>query len=223
MEPLGNRLWYGNFPLTLLGVDMGRSVSAMRLESGDLVIHSTAPFSEEDAASIRSLGTPRWITDPMVDHDTFAREGCEALPEAHYLAPEGMNDFGKPVYPLMPPPEAWNGEIEVLPIEGAPGFNEHAFFHCPSRTLIVCDLLMHFTDRRALHERVLLRLALGKHRAPGTSRRLKLAIRDAEAFRESIARLMEWDFTQVIVGHGKPLREKARERTREAFEQAGWM
>lgn len=223
MKAIGSGIWYLPFKFPLLGVDIHRNVTVIRLTSGKLLIHSTANFSADDVAQIRALGEPAWITDPMIDHDTFAAAGAAAFPEASYLAPEGFPGIGRPVLPLMPPPEEWRDEIEVLPIEGAPGFGEHVFFHLPSRTLIVCDLLMNFPAATGLWKQCLLRVGLGKEHAPGTSRRMRFAVQDEEALRKSVRRVMEWEFEQVVVGHGEPLREHARERARRAFEVAGWL
>ncbi len=56
------------------------TVTLIRLRSGKLVIHSTAPFTPEDVAAIRALGEPGWLLDGILRHDTFANEGREAFP-----------------------------------------------------------------------------------------------------------------------------------------------
>lgn len=224
METIAPDVHLLRFPLPVFGFDINRNVTVIRLSSGEVVVHSTAPFSENDVAQIHAIGPVRWITDPMLDHDTFSQRGCEAFPQASFLAPPGFPGAGElGAQSLLPAPDAWAGELEVLPINGAPGFGEQVIYHVPSRTLVVCDLLMNFPDPQPLLARALMRLALGPERAPGTSRRLKAAIRDREAFRKSLRRVMEWDFETVVVGHGDPLRDNARERTRQAFTAAGWL
>lgn len=219
MESIAPDVHLIRFALPVLGFDIGRNVTVLRLSSGDVLVHSTAPFTSDDVAAVQAIGPVRWLTDPMRDHDTFSQRGREAFPEADFLAPAGFPDSR----PLDPPPADWAGEIEVRHIAGAPSFDEHAIYHVPSRTLVVCDLLMNFPEPGSLVSRALLRLALGRERAPGTSRRLKAAIRDREAFRQSVRQVMAWEFDTVIVGHGEPLRDHARERTRHAFEAAGWL
>ena len=39
----------------------------------------------------------------------------------------------------------------------------------------------------------------------GPSRLIRLAVSDREAFRESVQRIMEWDFERVIPSHGELL------------------
>ena len=142
MTNLTENLWLLRYPLKLLGADLHRNVTVMRLRSGGLVIHSTGPFELEDVAHINSLGRPGWMLDTMLRHDTFAKRGKEAFPDAVYLAPEGFSEI--PAGPLLPTPPEWGDEIEVKRIDGVPSMEEHAVFHRPSRTLIVADLLFNF-------------------------------------------------------------------------------
>lgn len=224
MEKLAENIWVFPFELKALGANIGRNVTVIRLSSGELLIHSTGPFKEDQVEWICSQGEVRWITDPMVDHDTFSKEGQAAFGGATFLVPEGFpKTKGLNAEPLLPAPVEWGSEVQVVRIEGTSGFNEHVFYHAPSRTLIVCDLLMNFPEAGSLWENALLRLGLGPNRAPGTSRRLKLAIKDEKRFQASVRRVLEWPFERVVVGHGETLRVDARERTQEAFEAAGWV
>ncbi len=189
MDKLAENLWLLSYPLKALGVDIRRNVTVIRLESGRLVIHSTAPFSPEDIAGIRGLGEPGWLVEGMVDHDTFSKEGREAFPGIPFLAPPGFSgrvDFE--VGDLNSPPEEWLPELEVIPIAGAPKMAESVIFHRPSGTLVVCDLLFHFPEIDSLWSKALLTLALGKNKAPGFSNRVKMAIKDDEAFAASLER-----------------------------------
>lgn len=224
MKELAENVWVVPFELKALGLDIGRNVTVIRLSSGDLVVHSTAPFSTEQVKQIGSLGSVRWITDPMVDHDTFSREGQAAFEDAVFLAPEGFpSEQGVVTQPLFPVPKEWGQEIQVVRLEGADSFNEHVFFHLPSCTLIVCDLLMNFPEVDSMWESALLHLGLGSKRAPGTSRRMKFAVKDAALFRASVRKVLGWPFERVVVGHGEPLCENAYERSKAAWDAAGWV
>jgi hypothetical protein len=56
MKQLAENVWVKNYPLALLGTDLGRTLTIIRLSSGRLVLHSMAPFSSTDLAEIRALG-----------------------------------------------------------------------------------------------------------------------------------------------------------------------
>lgn len=224
LKPLAPDLWLITYPLKTMGVDLGRNVTLVRLPSGKLIIHSTAPFSVADIAAISALGEPAWLVDTLLRHDTFAAEGRAAFPEASYLAPAGFSaELPFETGPLDPPPPEWQGEVEVLAIDGAPTFGEVAMFHRASRTLIVADLLIHFPAASGFLENVLLTLACvgGKH-APGMTRPFKQAIEDPGAYAASIRQLLAWDFDRVIVGHGTPIATGGKEQLRAAIRAAGF-
>lgn len=224
LESLAPDLWLLSYPLKMLGMDLGRNVTIIRLASRKLVVHSTAPFSAADIAAIKALGTPAWLVDSLLRHDTFAAEGRAAFPDATYLAPPGFSEeLPFETTPLDPPPAEWGDELEVLTIGGAPGFGEIAMFHRPSRTLIVADLVVHFPDATGFLKNALLTLAcVGGRHAPGMTRPFKQAIDDPAAYQASIRRLLEWDFDRVIVGHGKPIDHGGKAQLRAAIHAAGF-
>src|SRR5690349_8438566 len=119
MQRLADNLWILRYPLTMLGTQVGRTVTLIRLRSGQIVIHSTAPFSRTDVEAIRALGSPAWLVEATLFHDTYAREGQAAFPDIPYLS------ASLPTGNLIPPPAAWAGELEVLLLDGMPKVREH--------------------------------------------------------------------------------------------------
>lgn len=217
LKPLAENLWLLTYPLKIVGLNIGRNVTVIRLASGELVIHSTGPFTAGDKAAITALGPVRWMADTMLDHDTFASQGRATFPDCAYLGPEG---FAAACQPLLPAPPEWAGQIDVLPIEGTPGFSEHVFLHRPSRTLIVADLVFNF-DNPPLLAKLLLGLAITSGARPGMSRRFQGAIRDRDALRASLQAMMQWDFDRVIVGHGDAMHAGAKPKLRQLFAEQG--
>ena len=194
----------------------------LRLASGDLVIHSTGPFTPEDVAVVNALGRPRWLLDTMLRHETFAQRGREAFPDALYLAPEGFSKLaGFPTQPLINQPE-WSGEVEVLRLDGVPGMEEHAVLHRPTRTLIVADLIFNFGASASWWTHLLMYGAVGIKHNPGMARSIRWQARDRAALRASLARMMAWDFDRLIVGHGDPIETGAKVQVAAALGRAGY-
>ncbi len=118
---VAENIWVIKYPLTLLGLEFGRTVTLVRLASGEMVIHSTAPFTASDIAAIRRVGEPAWLLDATLFHDSFAQEGQRAFSELPYLAPQGFSKVSAVnTSPLVnrqtacvcrcrshPPPAAW--------------------------------------------------------------------------------------------------------------------
>lgn len=221
--PLAENLWLLAYPLKLLGADLRRHVTLIRLRSGKLVIHSTAPFSPEDVAAIRALGEPGWLLDGILRHDTFAKEGREAFPGIPYLAPDGFSEVvGFPTEPIVPAPVEWDGELLALEIQGAPEARDTALLHIPSRTLILTELVFNFGGDEPLWTEMLLRVAVGGQHHPGMPRLVKAGVKDKSAFESSLATILGWDFDRVIVGHGDVIECDGKAKLREALAAAGF-
>ncbi len=221
MQPLAENVWLLTYPLKLLGADIGRNVTILRLANSQLLIHSTGPFTSADQDAIRQLGQPAWLVDAMLRHDTFASEGLKAFPGVPYLAPEGFAEvLNYPVLPLVPPPVEWSGQVEVLELQGVPSMRETVMLHVASRTLIVADLAMNFPRDLPAWQELLVKIAVGKHHAPGISRSIRVMVKDETALKQSIAQIMAWDFDRLIVGHGAPILTGAKETLSAALAEA---
>jgi hypothetical protein len=101
------------------------------------------------------------------------------------------------------PPE-WASEMEQITVRGF-GFSEVDFFHRPSRTLIMTDLVQNLeTQRLPVGTRIFARLngvAAPHGRAP-IYLRLMVKVNKREAARAA-ARLVEWHPERVIFSHGR--------------------
>jgi hypothetical protein len=220
MQQIAENLWVARYPMKLLGANLGRTVTVIRV-GGQLVIHSTAPFTAEDAAAIRELGTPAWMVEGANIHDTFTVQGRAVFPEADMYVPPGFPETGGGMAPkpLSLPPTEWQGHLEALPIAGMPGLNEHVFLHVPSRTLIVADLVFNVPTTAGAWVRLLLKLASGLKAGPGVSRLFLKEVKDPTAFKQSLAKMMQWDFDRVIVGHGDIIERGGKETLARIFRE----
>lgn len=220
MKALAENLWLLEYPLSVLGTRHGRNVTIIRLRDGRLIVHSMAPFPEADLARIRELGDPAWLLEAMLLHDTYAREGRDRFPNVPFLGPEGFGEVvGFPVGSLVPPPPEWDGEVEVIPIQGAPRLKEHAMIHRPSRTLIVADLVFNFDPDEQGWDRFFHRYIAGFRQYPGTSRIFRWCVSDHQAFRESMEEILSKDFDRIVVGHGRVIESGGKEKLARALER----
>jgi hypothetical protein len=95
------------------------------------------------------------------------------------------------------PPE-WASEIEQITVRGF-GFSEVDFFHRPSRTLIMTDLVQNLeTQRLPVGTRIFARL---NGRAP-IYLRLMVKANKREAA-QAATRLVDWQPERVIFSHGR--------------------
>jgi hypothetical protein len=114
------------------------------------------------------------------------------------------------------PPVEWRDEVDQVFFRGRPYENEVVFLHRASRTLLLCDLAFNFGPRAAFRTRVLMKL-LRSYGRFGPSRLDPLLIRDREAARASLERILAWDFDRVVVAHGEVLESGGREALRRGY------
>jgi hypothetical protein len=113
-------------------------------------------------------------------------------------------------------PAEWKGQVDQVFFRGRPFENEVVFLHRASRTLILCDLAFNFGPRAPAPTRWLMRLIRSYGRF-GPTKLDPLLIRDRAAARESLERILAWDFDRVVIAHGDVLESGGRAALRAGY------
>jgi hypothetical protein len=224
MREIASELWVAETPLRFLGIEVGRRMTAVRLRSGGLWLHSPAPLTAELRASFDSLAKPRFVVAASAVHGhRFMEQYRDAYPDVELFAPPGLDRRRKDlafdgVLGSIPDPR-WSDDLDQAVFLGNL-VSEVVFLHRDSRTLIVGDLVT-FEARPTmpLATRLAWRLE-GVYGLLGTPRTLRWATRNRRAARHSLERILAWDFDRIIVGHGEVMETGGRA----AFERAmSWL
>jgi hypothetical protein len=208
---------------------VGTRMTVIRFKDGGLFLHSPTCLDDETRRTLESLGTVRAIVAPSRAHHLFVGGYVKAWPEAKLHGPPGLTgdirDFRArlgarrdlrldSVLGDEPCPD-WAGEIEQHLFKGAPSLNEVVFFHPSSRSVIFTDLVFNVpADFRGAPIFYALVGAKGRF---GPHRLVRLMIRDHRAARESVARILDWNFDRLIVTHGDVLESGGREAFARAY------
>ena len=99
------------------------------------------------------------------------------------------------------PPAEWAGQVESLLVRGFP-LHEVILLHRPSRTLVLTDLCFNIHRSSSRVARLFFR-ANGMWQRFGPSRILRHVVTDRSAFRDSLERVLQWDFERIVPGHGE--------------------
>lgn len=221
-KQLGEDIALLQYPLRAFGIDFGRNVTLLRLRDGRVIIHSTAPFTPEDVATIGRFGRPAWMVDVTLAHDTFAQAARRAFPDLPYLAPEGFTKTsGIETGLLLPPPPDWQDEIDAIALDGLRLVREHAFFHRSSRTLVLGDSLFQFPAETGGWPRFFVQRVMGLPRLVGISRFFRFMIRDRALFARSLQNVLELDFEQIVMAHRVPILRDAKSILRRTVRDSG--
>ncbi len=217
LQPLADNVWTDHEPMRFYGLPLGRRVTAIRTLSGEVVVFSPLRWSPAREAELAALGKVTLMVVPSRWHDRYFDGYIDRLPDCRFTGSAGVRaNHG-----------AWNlassescaktlGEFEWCTLPGMPHVEETVFFHRPSRTLILADVLFNLGAGDTATTRVLYRLA-GIGPQPGPSRLEKFLIRDRRAFAEGWRRVLAWDVARVAVGHGQVIDRDANRVLREAY------
>ncbi|HKN60061.1 MAG TPA: DUF4336 domain-containing protein [Candidatus Acidoferrales bacterium] len=230
-KSLAPNLWIVDQPdfSTGLARKAGTRMTVIRLANGGLFLHSPTKLDDETRRGLEAMGEVRAVVAPSRAHHLFVADYLTAWPGAKLHGPPGLvgdiQDFparlgARPDLSLdsilgdEPHPD-WAGQIEQHLFKGAPWLNEVVFFHPSSRSVIFADLVFNvpadFQGARVFYGLVGAAGRFGPHRL------IRLMIRDRNAARESVARILKWDFDRVIVTHGDVLESGGHAKFAEAY------
>lgn len=214
LKPVAPNVWIvDSGPLQAFGLAVPVRMTVIRLSDGSLWLHSPTRHVLGLRHDIERIGPIRHLVAPNVAHWSFVKAWGAACPLATIWAAPGLRDRG-PVkasglridHDLGPAsPAAWAGEIAQRIVPGGFGVAEVAFFHVPSRTLMLTDLVENLeADKIGPIARPLLRAAGAVAPDGMAPAHLRFAVnrRRSEA-RAAAAEIVGWDPARVIFAHGR--------------------
>lgn len=213
MKTIGEQMWVADQPLRVAMLDLGARMTVIRLPRGGLVLHSPIDYTPQLGRTLEDLGPVAALVAPNILHDLYLDAWRAAYPGVPLYSAPGMKLAAAQCLTDISP---WGEVIEQHIIGGMPRVNEVAFFHGPSRALILTDLAFNIARADSLSARLFLR-ANACYRRFGASRLMRLMIRDKAACAASLHRIMQWDFDKVILSHGEVVLSDGKRRMAEAF------
>ena len=220
-------IWLVNGPLIhfgppLLKFPFPTRMTLVRLSGGELFVHSPTELSPPLREQIEDLGTPRWIVAPSRIHNWWIPQWHSAFPNAEiYVAPRVGTQAGARIDFRCTPLDRdsglpWSGEVDTLLVAGR-YLTEAEFFHRPSRTLILTDIIENFEPSKLNWPRRLL-ARLGGVLAPnGSMPRDMRLIFSRHALRDAVEQMLAWNPERVIIAHGRWFDRDGAHELRRAF------
>ncbi len=212
-------LWIAEQPLRYLGFEAGRRMAVIRLADGGLLIHSPARLSSELRAALDQLGEVRFVVPASELHGhLYMEQYRDAYPHVKLFAAPGLDRKRRDLrfdslLSGVPEPE-WRGELDQMAFEGWRRLNEIEFFHPKTRTLITGDLCCNFGP---LITRLVAQGRMRQRLGPPTECRMLGILRDRQAVRRSLLRILDWDFERILPGHGEIVYTGGREAFEKGF------
>jgi len=213
-------------------VDPGIPVrmTVIRLEGGDLVLHSPTRHRAGLQRALEAIGPIRHLVAPNIAHWMFAKDWQDAVPGATTYGAPGLAQRGQVrrsglrIDQVLSSraPAAWEGQIEQAVVPGHAGFHEVAMFHRASGSVLMTDLVQNFEPAKLPWVVRPLAWLMGnttaRSRAPAYLRALFTGRPAAAA--EAARRVVGWRPDRVVVTHGRIIESGAAERLRRSL---GWL
>ncbi|TCS36230.1 uncharacterized protein DUF4336 [Paucimonas lemoignei] len=220
LQAIAPDIWHAQHHFVIKGIHLSTRMTVVRLRDGRLWLHSPIPLTPELRNQVEALGDIAYLVAPSKVHHLFIGEWAKAYPEALLFGPRGLSakrpDLqGLRVLAPSGEPE-WMEELGQLLFEGIPTINEHAWFHWPSRSVILTDLCQCWEGDLPIATRLYAKLTGVRNRL-AVPRTIRLINRDREAARASAAKILEWPTERVIVAHNAIIEQDARAALSEAL------
>ena len=215
-------------PLRVLGLPLPVRMTVIRLDNSDMLLHSPTRYDARLRAEIEAVGPIRHLVAPNIAHWSFLKDWQQQCPDAVTWAAPHLRERSQVKasgvrldrdLPDRSPPE-WASEMEQLVVPGAAGFREVAFFHRPSRTLILTDLIVNLEAKKLpLHARAFA-WATGTLAPDGKAPAyLRLVVkRRLAAARTAVGELVAFAPERVIFAHGLWFERDGAARLRRSFD-----
>jgi hypothetical protein len=211
-------VWHAQQPLRFGPLSLSTRMTVVRLSSGYLWIHSPVTPTDDLRGALQQIGPVRAVVAPNKSHHLFFREFLNAYPDARGWVAPGLKakrlDLAD--VPELGAAAPWDDELTPYFIQGLPIINETVWFHVPSRSLILTDLLFCFGKTNAVALRLVARV-LGVLEELAMSRTMKLAVKDRKALAASVKPLLDLPVERIVLAHDQVITSEARTRLRRAF------
>ena len=149
LQAIGEGIWIADCPtVRFYGMPFPTRMTVVRLADGSLFIHSPERLDDNLRRAVDDRGPVRHLISPNKLHHLFLDRWLQAYPQAVCYAAPGLSakrsDLRFDIQLDDRVPAAWAGTIDQLLFRGSPVMEEVVFFHRPSATLIVTDLIENF-------------------------------------------------------------------------------
>ncbi len=226
-KPFAEDIWIvDSGPINAMGLKLPLRMTVFRLKNGDLLLHSPTPFSPEVAKAVDELGKVRHLVAPNIAHWTFLAHWQRAYPDATTWAAPGLRDRAQVRESSVrfdaelgeTPPSEWADTLDQGIVSGGAGFNEVWFFHRPTRTLILVDLIENLEpDKLPPISRLLMQASAATDGT--TARYLRLPVRmGGAAAKEAVRAVVALAPERVIFTHGRPFESDGAARLKRGFD-----
>lgn len=230
LKRVAEHLWIVDGPIIRFGMPWPKMsfptrMTVVRLAGECLFIHSPTHLTPELKAEVEKIGRPCWIIGPNRLHYWWISEWRIAFPDAFvYLAPGIKENASNRIrFHGLPLSGAsgylWDTDLATLPVSSR-YMTEVEFFHYPSRTLILTDLIQNFEPRKldSFAMQTLTRLGGVQDPDGQMPRDMRLTfMKQRTDLKAAVEKMLHWNPERIILAHGRWYEKDGANELRRAF------
>ena len=210
---VADRLWLVDGEIvSFYGFPYPTRMVIARLDNDALWVWSPVKLTEALKREVDRLGRVAHLVSPNKIHHLYLPEWKSAYPSAALWGPAStIKRF--PALGFEPPledtaPSAWGPDLDLAWFRGSFAMDEIVFFHQPSRTVILADLIESFSEaflrtHWSWWQRPLAVLDGIVAWNPGAPREWRLSFTNRAPARAARAKVLGWPCERVIMAHGE--------------------
>lgn len=217
LEEFGTSLYLADGPtVSFFGFPYPTRMALARLSDASVWVWSPIALTDGLAKQVDAIGAVRHIVSPNKLHHLFLQQWAERWPEARLYAPPGLARR-KPELRFHAelddePSPSWQADIDQVVFRGSFAMEEVVFFHRPSRTAIIGDLIQrHSESEMSGWKGLAMRLdgLLGEHGS--TPREWRASFLRRGPARSARSKVIGWKPERLLIAHGQCARTGATE------------
>lgn len=225
-QQFANDLWVVEGPnVRDMGFMFTTRMAVAKLSDGSVWVNSPVSVSLDMLKRVTELGSVRYLLAATPRHVWRLTTWHTLFPDAQLWAPRAtLFTLRKGTLPFTgilgdEPPQAWKNDFDQLAFKGNPLIEEVLFLHRQSRTVILDDLIqIHPMVKDKPFRNVLFKLEGVVSPHGGVPLDIRLSFIHRDLARQSLQKLLSWDFDKMIIAHGVCIETNAKAFVERAFQ-----
>jgi len=226
-EYIKDQIWILEYPVRFGGMDLFGRTTIIKLSNGELIIHDPCRIDDAIKKQIDDLGEVKFIIAPGNFHHLFVTDFQQQYPEAETFICPGLERKRPDIrfdWVLGNKPDArWEDTLDQVLIQGTRIIWEVAFFHKPSQTLILVDLLENIGDdyqhKAGLYLQFWWRLVFRMWNNPKAAPEYQMGWGNKKVVKNGLKKILDWNAERVILAHGENIENNVNSILRAAWKR----
>ena len=226
-EYIKDQIWILEYPIRFGGIDLFARTTIIKLNSGELIIHDPCKIDDSIKTQIDSLGVVKFIIAPGTYHHLFVTDFQKKYPNAETFLCPGLEkkrpDIKFDWIIGSNPDPRWEGMLEQSLIRGTRYISEVAFFHKPSKTLILVDLLENIGDNYSHKAGFLLqfwwKVVFRMWNNPKAAPEYQMGWGKKNIVKTGLNKILSWNAERIILAHGENIDNNVNKILRTAWKK----